>query len=369
MVLIWQPFSKTFNELVLLFALFLDVVPLGEGKKQLPRSAGASDTVETYDKYYNYVDLTNRLQSLAQSYSHIASLSSIGRSVEGRELWVMRISVEPDKDAPGKPKFKYVGNMHGDETVSRQVLVYLVEYLLSKYGEEARITELVNSTDIYIMPSMNPDGFEKSKEGDCDGDYGGRNNANNLDLNRSFPDQFDGTTVKPDDIPEVMAVIKWIKEQKFVLSGNLHGGTVVASYPFDDSVSHQRQGHYSQSEDDNLFRYLALVYSHNHPVMKTGQPNCPDTPEETFNDGITNGARWYDVPETFQVKRVGVFDDGAGSFFVDSRDNLSIAVGHLPVQILTSLQTAVAVSFQSVGQNMEEEMTRHCCRIGRKGTI
>ncbi|MED6254122.1 hypothetical protein ATANTOWER_016691 [Ataeniobius toweri] len=300
MVLIWQPFSKTFNELVLLFALFLDVVPLGEGKKQLPRSAGASETVETYNKYYNYVDLTNRLQSLAQSYSHIASLSSIGRSVEGRELWVMRISVEPDKDTPGKPKFKYVGNMHGDETVSRQVLVYLVEYLLTKYGEEARITELVSSTDIYIMPSMNPDGFEKSKEGDCDGDYGGRNNANNLDLNRSFPDQFDGTTVKPDDIPEVMAVIKWIKEEKFVLSGNLHGGTVVASYPFDDSVSHQRQGHYSQSEDDNLFRYLALVYSLNHPVMKTGQPNCPDTPEETFKDGITNGAHWYDVPGGMQ---------------------------------------------------------------------
>lgn len=208
---IWKPLLK---QLVLLSALFLLLVSLGEGKKQLPRSSGASETVETYDKYYNYADLTKRLQSLAQSYPHIANLSSIGRSVEGRELWVMRITVEPDKDTPGKPKFKYVGNMHGDETVSRQVLVYLVEYLLTKYGEETRVTELVNSTDIYIMPSMNPDGFEKSKEGDCDGDYGGRKNANNLDLNRSFPDQFDGTTVNPDRIPEVMAMIRWIKEKK-----------------------------------------------------------------------------------------------------------------------------------------------------------
>lgn len=82
---------------------------------------------------------------------------------------------------------------------------------------------------------------------------------------------------------------------RFVLSGNLHGGTVVASYPFDDSASHKRTGQYSQSADDALFRHLALVYSQNHPVMKTGEPKCPDTPEETFKDGITNGAQWYDV--------------------------------------------------------------------------
>ncbi|XP_038139891.1 carboxypeptidase D [Cyprinodon tularosa] len=291
---------KPLKQLLVLFALFLLAVSRGEGKTQLPRSVAASETVETYDKYYNYANLTKLLQSLAQNYSHIANLSSIGRSVEGRELWVMRITVEPDKDTPGKPKFKYVGNMHGDETVSRQVLIYLVEYLLSRYGEDARITELVNSTDIYIMPSMNPDGFEKAEEGNCNGDFNGRNNGNNKDLNRSFPDQFDGTTVSADQIPEVMAMIKWIKEQKFVLSGNMHGGTVVASYPFDDSASHQSEGHYSQSEDDTLFRYLALVYSRNHPVMKTGQPNCPDTPEETFKDGITNGASWYDVPGGMQ---------------------------------------------------------------------
>lgn len=202
---------------VSLFAFLLGlVVSAGDAKLLRTRrlTPTAEETVETYDKYYNYVDLTGRLQSLAQKYPHIANLSSIGQSVEGRELWVMRITKDPEIDSPGKPKFKYVGNMHGDETVSRQVLVYLVEYLLVKYGEEPRITELVNTTDIYIMPSMNPDGFEKSIEGDCSGDSGGRNNAKNMDLNRSFPDQYDGTTVPPDNIPEVMAVIRWIQEKK-----------------------------------------------------------------------------------------------------------------------------------------------------------
>lgn len=82
---------------------------------------------------------------------------------------------------------------------------------------------------------------------------------------------------------------------RFVLSGNLHGGTVVASYPFDDSAFHQSQGYYSKSEDDSLFRYLALVYSQNNPGMKTGYPNCTNAMDETFQDGITNGASWYDV--------------------------------------------------------------------------
>lgn len=175
---------------------------------------GEEVTLETYNKYYNYDELTALLKSLSQKYSNIANLTSIGRSVEGRELWVMRITRDPNADVPGKPKFKYVGNMHGDETVSRQVLIYLVEYLLERYGDEQRVTELVNNTDIYIMPSMNPDGFEKSVEGDCTGKDEGRYNAKNIDLNRSFPDQFDEIHVKAEDIPEGAAVMRWILENK-----------------------------------------------------------------------------------------------------------------------------------------------------------
>ena len=86
---------------------------------------------------------------------------------------------------------------------------------------------------------------------------------------------------------------------RFVLSGNLHGGTVVASYPFDDSKSHDQEGHYSKSSDDELFRYLAQTYAEHNPAMKKGEPNCPDAPLETFKGGIVNGAQWYDVSGKF----------------------------------------------------------------------
>ena len=83
------------------------------------------------------------------------------------------------------------------------------------------------------------------QEGDCwsGGPEGGRLNANNIDLNRDFPDQF-----KPEDkllrsqnellqgrASETQAVMKWILDNPFVLSASLHGGAVVASYPYDGS--------------------------------------------------------------------------------------------------------------------------------------
>ncbi|KAL7853622.1 hypothetical protein AOLI_G00204660 [Acnodon oligacanthus] len=261
-----------------------------------------SDSEETYNTYYNYVGLTRRLWSFVEKYPSICSLESVGKSVEGRELWVLRVTAHPERNEPGKPRFRYVGNMHGDEAVSRQVLLYLTEYLLTRYGTEPRVTRLLNSTDIYIMPSMNPDGFEKATEGDCTGSSStARENAKHVDLNRGFPDQFDQLPrVLERDAPEVTAVMNWTLQKKFVLSGNLHGGSVVASYPFDDSSSHIASGVYSHSPDDALFRYLAQTYAENHPVMKEGRPQCPYDPDEVFKDGITNGAAWYDVPGGIQ---------------------------------------------------------------------
>lgn len=106
-----------------------------------------------------------------------------------------------------------------------------------------RFVNLLQNTDIHLMPSMNPDGFEAAVEGICypNPSQTGRENAHRVDLNRNFPDQFDGT--KTDDAeliknrqPETLNVMKWIVDNPFVLSANLHGGSVVASYPY-DSIS------------------------------------------------------------------------------------------------------------------------------------
>ncbi|XP_047538492.1 carboxypeptidase D-like isoform X1 [Vanessa atalanta] len=266
----------------------------------VPRSIEEDDeSFLTPPKYTKYDDLVTLFNKLEASYPELAKVYSIGKSVEGRRLLVIQISEGVKQIHPERPSFKYVANMHGDESVGRELVIYLAQYLLLNYGKDDRITKLVNSTDIHLMPSLNPDGFEASKEGDCESlkDYVGRSNARGVDLNRDFPDQFDKKKSNDDEYlfggrqPETAALMRWVLSKQFTLSGNLHGGAVVASYPYDDSSTGKECCVESQTPDDKLFKYLAGVYASRHDLMKRGDACEP----EKFTDGLTNGAFWYSV--------------------------------------------------------------------------
>jgi len=220
--------------------------------------------------YHDYNELTEFLVNISNTYPSITNLISIGQSVQGRELWVLEISDNPGVNEV-EPEFRYIANMHGDETVGREMSVYLIDWLCSNYGVSERATNLVNNTSIHIMPSMNPDGFE----------LGQRNNANDVDLNRDFPDQFqDPNNNVNGRQPETRSVMQWSEQHNFILSANMHTGALVVNYPFDGPNS----GSYSACPDDDIFVDLALTYSENHQDMYTESP---------FSQGITNGAQWY----------------------------------------------------------------------------
>lgn len=114
---------------------------------------------------------------------------SIGKSVENRELYVLVLGAHAQTHTPGIPEMKYIANMHGNEVVGRELLLLLSKYLLENYGTVERVTKLLNTTRIHILPSMNPDGYERSTIGDSNS-MNGRANANGVDLNRNFPDQY-----------------------------------------------------------------------------------------------------------------------------------------------------------------------------------
>ncbi|KAJ8019443.1 Carboxypeptidase D [Holothuria leucospilota] len=258
--------------------------------------------------YHNYNDLTSALEDLNSAYPAMTHLYSIGESGEGRSLWVLAIAGDtPNEHKRLRPEVKYVGNMHGNEVVGREVLLHFAEHLLVSYSTDDDVKTFLDSTRIHIMPSLNPDGFEKGFEGNCTGLIG-RYTKNRIDINRNFPDYFE-----PDDEEreaETLAVMDWLTQEKFVLSANLHGGALLANYPHDNMEPAKLQEYvplddpapYSACPDDDILRYLALVYSHNHLTMRNytetlcGSPN----PGDGFIDGVSNGADWYIAKGTMQ---------------------------------------------------------------------
>jgi len=167
------------------------------------------ETVRPIDKYgfyhtvkfehHNYVAMEKYLKELNANYPRITRLYSIGSSVQGRELYVMEVTGDPGIHSPEKPEVKYVGNMHGNEVVGREMLLLLLRYLCENYGTDERVTRIVETIRLHVLPSMNPDGYEVSIEGDV---YGlkGRANAKGVDLNRNFPDQYEINDVRSLDI-------------------------------------------------------------------------------------------------------------------------------------------------------------------------
>lgn len=248
-------------------------------------------------KHHNYEEMLWFMKYFASKYSDIASLYDIGESVQNRKLWVLEISGNPGKHDPGEPEVKLVGGIHGEEAISKEILLQFIKVLCEKYDKDPELTKLVDTTRIHVLPSLNPDGYAMART-KGDSRHGiGHTNAHGVDLNRNFPDQF-FPTASPEQ-PETKAVEKWIKSHPFVLSASLHAGSLVVTYPYDDSPSGQSV--YSATPDDDVFRHLAKIYSVNHPTMHLANPkqNC-STYGQHFIDGVTNGAKWFSEPGGMQ---------------------------------------------------------------------
>jgi carboxypeptidase D len=229
----------------------------------------------SFEDYHNYEALTDELQRLAQDHPDIVHLESAGRSVQGRELWLLKISDNAALDED-EPKLLYIANMHGDEVVGRELMLYLSRLLTSEYGKTPRIKRLVDNSQIYVMPSMNPDGFEARR----------RYNGRGVDLNRDFPDfTSDPYDTPAGRAPETQAVMTLHARHHFVLAVNFHGGEVCFNMPWDTKSNTPREERFG---DDPLMNALARQYSDLNPTMRSNSGG-------SFDRGVTYGYEWYEV--------------------------------------------------------------------------
>ncbi|XP_062228025.1 carboxypeptidase SOL1-like isoform X3 [Phragmites australis] len=231
-------------------------------------------TEEMVHGYMSNSELEIAVHTFGSRCPNISRIYSIGKSVNDFPLWVIEISDKPGKKE-AEPAFKFIGNVHGDEPVGREILMHLANWLCDNYLKDPLATLIVENMHLHILPTMNPDGFALRWRG----------NANNVDLNRDFPDQFFSVN---NDInyrqPETRAIMNWVKQEHFTASASLHGGALVANYPWDGT--RDKSKYYYGCPDDKAFQYMASVYSQSHYNMSLSKE---------FEGGITNGAFWYPI--------------------------------------------------------------------------
>lgn len=224
--------------------------------------------------YPSLATIESQLLSAEQIHPAICKRYLLGNSVLGRPIWALRISdnvlIEEDE-----PEMRWISSMHGDEVTGIIMCLNLIDEITDNYGSDSRLTDIVDSMDTWIVPLMNPDGYVALTRG----------NANGVDLNRDFPDPYtspNNTTAGRQ--AETAVIMNWTFGRSFVLAANLHGGTLVVNYPYDNNPSGSSV--YTASPDDDLFIYISEEYSrYNLPMWNSG----------SFFHGITNGADWYAI--------------------------------------------------------------------------
>ena len=207
-------------------------------------------TLANYHDYYSTLALVD---SLLGQFPDLIQKVTYGQSLQGRELYAVKISDNVQVDEP-EPEISFDGCHHGDEVMSSEVIILLMRELCTQYGTNAQITQLVNTREIWIYPFINPDGRQALT----------RYNAAGVDVNRDWGYMWDGWggSTAPFSQPESQAGRAWINAHQFVISQSNHGGTEAISYPWSYRPD--------QAPDHDPIDFLAANYA-----SYSGYPNLP----------------------------------------------------------------------------------------------
>ncbi len=240
-------------------------------------TASSVDEAMLWQSYPTWKHYDTIMHRIAEQWPGVCRLDTIGFSVQGRAVLVLKISDNPQADEP-EPEVMLTSSIHGDESAGFVLLMRLAEYLASGGSSSGApaTTDLVSGLEIWINPLANPDGMYRNSDTMT---YPVRANSNGYDLNRNFPDPEVGAP--PPLQQETIDMIRFLRERRFTLSLGLHGGAEVVNYPWDKWTR--------DHADDTWFnsisrRYADTVHLHAEPGYMT-----------FLDNGVTKGWVWYVV--------------------------------------------------------------------------
>lgn len=245
-----------------------------------PEMGNTIEDVKSWNVYPTYDAYVSMMNQFAANYPSICQLIDAGNTVQGRKILFVKISDNVSVREP-EPQFMYTSSMHGDELTGYVLMLRLIDSLLTSYGSDPRITNLINNIEIWINPLANPDGAY----------YGGnstvanarRFNANGYDLNRNFPDPING--VHSNQQIETTRFRTLQEANNFSLIANFHGGAEVVNYPWDrwSNVGVNSRVH----ADEIWYYFISRQYADTCHVYS------PSNYMTYLNNGVTNGGAWY----------------------------------------------------------------------------
>ncbi len=172
-----------------------NIVVLGNHDEEIARGGheGVFDFPGNDSRFHNYNETVAMLRDLNSRNADITRLQSIGKSVEGRDIWAIHINTTPDALMAGqstKPGFIIMGAHHAREHLSVEIPLMFLKHVLDN-RTDSKISALLDNRDIWIVPIVNPDGKEfdiatgsykmwrKNRRDNRDGRFG-------VDLNRNY---------------------------------------------------------------------------------------------------------------------------------------------------------------------------------------
>jgi hypothetical protein len=203
--------------------------------------------------YYTYAEILSILDQLRAMYpTLISARTSIGTTLEGRDMWMVRISDNPDTDE-NEPEVRFDCNHHAREMMSVHSTLWFMFWILENYGTDPLATYLVDEREIYLVPVVNVDGWLWNETTDPSGGGMWRKNRRNngdgtfgVDLNRNYTYQWGYDTLgsststssetyrgaSAGSEPEVQVMMAWFAQREFVTALSIHSYSNLWIWPW-----------------------------------------------------------------------------------------------------------------------------------------
>ena len=198
--------------------------------------------------HYTLAEIEANLDAFAANHPTICSQKvSIGRSIQGRDIWMVKISDNVGVDE-NEPEVYYDALHHAREPLSMETTLLFMDSLLSGYGgSDPELNFLVNERELFFVPCVNPDGYEYNRATNPNGGGMWRKNRRGgygVDLNRNYPTGFGGggssgsqssSTYRgsaPFSEPETSAIDVFVRGRSFVQAFSSHTYTDILLRPW-----------------------------------------------------------------------------------------------------------------------------------------